>query len=337
MLLITQEVQDLIKSNAGNSVLANSSYTLLLRQKPVVIDEIVKVFHLSTSERSKLLTAQIGEGILILEDEHSELKVVASEEEHKIITTKPDELIEVKKSKILNAQEQKEVIINVDAGRGFFKKEELNEDEVKYLIDKDYIISEHVSVYGGRQLKYLLKPRQNESLQHFFLVKETENYIRKFTDKITLYETVKPDIVFEDKDKRLIAIEVETGKSKDKQKLIAKINELNKEYNDWFFVLTSVFDKKKYSNYGKCYSRVEVPDKINSYFKKLPEIVIEDKPKSLDNGYKAKILRNKPKRHTLNLPLNAHSPNEKLGYIKSKHRRKIKWKNKRKTIQKMDQ
>ena len=335
LLLITQEVVDLIRSDAGNAVLANSAYTLLLRQKPAVIDEIVKVFHLSSSERSKLLTAQIGEGILILEDEHSELKVVASEDEHKIITTKPDELTEIKKPKPV--QEQKEVLINVNAGCGFFKKEDLNEDEIRYLIDKGYVISEHVSAHCGRQLKYLLKPRHNESSQHFFLVKDIENYIKKFTDKINLYETVKPDIVFIDKDGKEIAIEVETGISRNNIRIYNKINQLKRDYDDGFIVLTSVFLKQRYSKYGKCYTRLEIPDKINSYFSKLPKKYIEKKLNTVDNGYKAKISGNKTKRPALNFPNNTNSHAQKLWGAKSKHRRKTKWKNKRKTIQKMDQ
>jgi hypothetical protein len=39
------------------------------------------------------LTAGIGEGILIMDDEHSEIKIIASPEEHVHITTNPDELL----------------------------------------------------------------------------------------------------------------------------------------------------------------------------------------------------------------------------------------------------
>ena len=51
LLLINQEVGGLLKSEAGKSVLANSAYTLLMRQKPAVIDEVCKAFHLSETER----------------------------------------------------------------------------------------------------------------------------------------------------------------------------------------------------------------------------------------------------------------------------------------------
>ncbi|PIZ80561.1 hypothetical protein COY00_00845, partial [Candidatus Pacearchaeota archaeon CG_4_10_14_0_2_um_filter_35_33] len=94
LFLINQEVEGMLESEAGKSVLANSSYTLLMRQKPAVINNIQETFFLSASEKSFLLTAGVGEGILLMDDEHSEIKIIASPEEHKIITTNPDEILE---------------------------------------------------------------------------------------------------------------------------------------------------------------------------------------------------------------------------------------------------
>ena len=54
--------------------------TFLLRQKPSIIDDVMNKFHLSSEERNYMLTAGVGEGILILENDHTELKVIASEE-----------------------------------------------------------------------------------------------------------------------------------------------------------------------------------------------------------------------------------------------------------------
>ncbi|MBI4146127.1 DUF87 domain-containing protein, partial [Candidatus Woesearchaeota archaeon] len=82
LLLITQDVADLIQSKAGRAVLANSSYTVLLKQKPAVIDNVEDVFHLSFAEREHLLTANVGEGILIMENDHQEVRIMASPEEH---------------------------------------------------------------------------------------------------------------------------------------------------------------------------------------------------------------------------------------------------------------
>lgn len=106
LLLINQEVEDLLQSQAGKSVLANSSYTLLLKQKPSVIKELVKTFDLSNYERDFLLTANIGEGILITEKDHSEIKILASPEEHEFITTNADERLE-QQNRTQSSAEQK--------------------------------------------------------------------------------------------------------------------------------------------------------------------------------------------------------------------------------------
>jgi conjugal transfer ATP-binding protein TraC len=91
LLLINQEVEDLIQSGAGKSVLANSSYTVLLKQKPAVIKELNDIFDLSEYERDFLVTANVGEGILRTEKDQTELRVLASQKEHEFITTNADE------------------------------------------------------------------------------------------------------------------------------------------------------------------------------------------------------------------------------------------------------
>ncbi len=263
LLLITQDVQDLLKSEAGNALLANSSYTILMRQKPAVIEDISKIFRLSKLERDKLLTANIGEGLLILENEHSELKVIASEEEYKIITTNPNDFIKKIKTK---RKKQKEITINLDENKGIYEKSKLTEEETSFLYEKGYKISSHIDLYGGHPRDYLIKPRFNESSDHFFMIKKIEEYIKKHTNQIYLYQTTKPDIVFISNHKK-IAIEVETGIKNDKQVIKKKAEILSKDYGkNWFFVLTDRYDKYKYEKYGKVYTRMEIPDVIDSYF-----------------------------------------------------------------------
>jgi type IV secretory pathway VirB4 component len=106
LFLINQEVEGMLESEAGRSVLANTSYTLLLRQKPAVIESIQETFHLSNTEKVNLLTANVGEGLLLMEDEHSEIKIVASESEHKQITTNADEILANKNEQSDKKQEQ---------------------------------------------------------------------------------------------------------------------------------------------------------------------------------------------------------------------------------------
>ena len=276
LFLINQEVEGMLASEAGRSVLANSSYTLLMRQKPAVINAIQETFHMSNAERTFLLTAPVGEGILIMDDEHSEIKIVASEEEHKQITTNPDEILKQnneskKQSKTEKnvalkalAQKQRSVKINVDPDKRFFRHRDLSLDEVKYLISKGYKQVKQLNILGKNEL-YLIKPRRLESEGHFFLTFEIAEYLKQFTDKVQIYESVKPDVVFEANGKRY-AIEIETGKvlSKDRKKFLNKIKNLKSEYEkNWFFVLTNRNLYDTYKKFGETYTKLSIITQLN--------------------------------------------------------------------------
>ncbi len=249
LLLINQEVEDLFNSRAGKSVLANSAYTMLLRQKPSVIRNICEAFHLSPSEREHLLTANIGEGLLIMEDEHSKIKVVSSPQEHKIITTNADELLTSTENK---PQEAKGKSIHVDLNKRFYRKKELNPDELDYLIKQGYKLISQKSIAFGKKGEYLLKPRHNETINHMFMVYDVAAFLEKKKIKLEMFTTKMPDIIFEIDGKKY-AIEVETGTvAKHIQRLGEKIKLLNSQnYEDWFFVVTDRNLVRKYRKFGK--------------------------------------------------------------------------------------
>ncbi len=294
LLLINQEVEGLFKSDAGRSVLANSAYTLLLRQKPAVIRNIQNTFNLSDVEKDRLLTAAPGEGILIMDNEHSEIRVTASQDEHQLITTKPEEIetYEVNESlknedpkieniepkvngkmkqkkkeskKVEKKSQYKKVKIRVNEFGRFYKKSDLNKDEIKFLADEGYKESSHISFNGKRQESYLLKPRHNESSEHFFLIFDIARYLKKFVSKVDIFTTSRPDIEFEVGNKKY-AIEVETGTmyQKARQELYQRVKVLNKKYGpNWFFVLTDYTFKNKYEQLGKTFLRKEVQDHLS--------------------------------------------------------------------------
>ena len=256
LLMINQEVEGLFSSPAGKSVLANSAYTMLMRQKPAVIDQICNTFNLSPSERQHLLTCSIGEGLLIMEDDHSQIKVKASDEEHEIITTNADELLKNqsknKAEKTFTNVKGKNVKIKVDADKGIYKYNQVSKDEREFLIEEGYKISEHKSIMSNKYEKYLLLPRFNEGANHFFVIKDIKAFLEKKGIKVDLFITKKPDLVFKIKD-RIYAIEVESGKKieKDKKQILNKVKELNKNYKKWFFVVLSREVVSKYRPFGE--------------------------------------------------------------------------------------
>lgn len=257
LFLINQEVEGMLESEAGKSVLANSSYTLLMRQKPAVMRNIEKTFFLSGTEKNTLLTAGVGEGLLLMDDEHSEIKIVASDEEHNLITTKPDELLQLK-----NVEEKNFKKINkIDLEQRVHSSKNLNNDDKIYLISKGFKEHSQKDIYCKKEI-FFIKPTKQESAQHMILVFELEQHLRKIMDNVQTYLTVKPDIVFATRDKKY-AIEVETGTALERNRLGEKKDYLNKNYGaNWFFVVTNRNMKKSYAKYGKTFDKRNVIDKI---------------------------------------------------------------------------
>ena len=88
---ITQDVEDFLAQDIGKAIVTNSALQLLLKQSPAAIDKVSEVFYLSQGEKQLLLAANVGEGIFFAGPHHAPIRVVASEEEHQLITTKPQE------------------------------------------------------------------------------------------------------------------------------------------------------------------------------------------------------------------------------------------------------
>jgi hypothetical protein len=255
-----------LDSKAGKSVLANSAYTVLMKQKPAVIDNICKTFHLSEGERIHLLTANIGEGLLMMEDDHTEIKVIASPAEHELITTNPDELNNQKK-KPENKIIPKEVKVRVDENKRYFRKSKLNKDEIKFLLDDGYQIQKYKSLLTNKMETFLLLPRHNESHMHLFMVHNISEFLEKNGIETELYTTKKPDIVFKIKDKRY-AIEVETGTMLSRKKALEeRTTYLDENYDEWFFVITNKNKVKDYKKLGDAVDKRYVKLRLNKLLK----------------------------------------------------------------------
>lgn len=94
---ITQDVEDFLAQDIGKAIVTNSALRLLLKQSPAAIDKVGELFYLSQGEKQLLLAANIGEGIFFAGPHHAPIRIVASEEEHKLITTRPQETLNIQK------------------------------------------------------------------------------------------------------------------------------------------------------------------------------------------------------------------------------------------------
>src|SRR3990167_7791253 len=94
---ITQDVEDFLNTDYGKAIVTNSSIQILLKQSPAAIDQVADVFYLSEGEKHLLLAADIGEGIFFAGPNHVAIRVIASQDEHYLVTTNPEEVMELQK------------------------------------------------------------------------------------------------------------------------------------------------------------------------------------------------------------------------------------------------
>ncbi len=85
LTLVTQDVGDVLSSNDGEAVITNSAVQILMKQAPQAMPRLAELFRLTRAEQVWLLNAQQGEGLLVAQGRRVPLKVVATEEEARLI------------------------------------------------------------------------------------------------------------------------------------------------------------------------------------------------------------------------------------------------------------
>ena len=96
---ITQDIADFMESTYGKPIITNSSIQTLFKQSPATIDVVKKTFNLTDEEKYLLLESEVGEGIFFAGLKHVAIKVVASYTEDQIITSSPEQLLQIEKAK----------------------------------------------------------------------------------------------------------------------------------------------------------------------------------------------------------------------------------------------
>lgn len=93
---ISQDVEDFWGQERGKEIISNSAMQVLFKQAPISIEKIGEVFNLSQGEKRLLLTGGVGQGLFFAGNIHIAMRVVASAEEHKLITTNPREILQTR-------------------------------------------------------------------------------------------------------------------------------------------------------------------------------------------------------------------------------------------------
>lgn len=94
---ITQDIDDFINSPYGKPIISNTSLQILLKQSASSVDNMAKLFYLTEGEKYLLLSSGVGQGVIFAGNTHVAIQIVASPNEHAIITTKPEEVMKRKK------------------------------------------------------------------------------------------------------------------------------------------------------------------------------------------------------------------------------------------------
>ncbi len=90
--IISQQANDFLNQDYGKAIASQSSLRILMRQDTTTIKKVAEEFHLSAFEQHYLLTCDRGEALIIADQNHVAVKVVASDEEHPLLTTDPREV-----------------------------------------------------------------------------------------------------------------------------------------------------------------------------------------------------------------------------------------------------
>ncbi len=93
--VISQQANDFLNSEYGKAIASQSSLRVLMRQDTTTIKKVAEEFNLSEYEQKFLLSCDRGEALIIADQNHVALKVVASQSEHPLITTNPAERIQL--------------------------------------------------------------------------------------------------------------------------------------------------------------------------------------------------------------------------------------------------
>ena len=90
---ISQDVEDMLSTDYGKAIVTNSSIQILLKQSTAAIDQLAEVFYLTEGEKHLLMSSDVGEGIFFAGPNHVAIRVIASAEEHQLVTTNPEEIL----------------------------------------------------------------------------------------------------------------------------------------------------------------------------------------------------------------------------------------------------
>ncbi|MFC2154386.1 VirB4 family type IV secretion system protein [Candidatus Altiarchaeota archaeon] len=264
LIMITQDVEDVLNSRAGRAVLTNTATKFILKQDSSVINDMQEKFHLNDPEVHFIKTATAGRALLLSGNSRIPVFITSSPEEHRLITTKPDELLQKEQ---IQQPEGIDLVKHFDINKRVQIKAELSDDQIQVLEERDFEEIRVSTLFGENEL-FLVRNETDETDEHFVLQELVYQEIKQYTDRVLVHHTKLPDVTLETKDGRMVAIEIEAdvGLKRSLQNMEEKMSVLQK-YDDYFFLVTNPTLIKQYrEKFGEMLTRTQVAEKIATYY-----------------------------------------------------------------------
>lgn len=264
---ITQEIEDLLRSEGGKSILNTTSTKILLRQNSSNLDLISKTLALNEKEQNYLLRAEKGNGLLITENGKFEFGVNAPPEVHKLITTDPNESKETAETPKLYAESP---IPEFSLSKGFYRLDEVSKKQALELRNNGYELHNSIFLGSKGSQNFLVKTQGNESAEHALLCWAITDELKKRGVRADLAATVEADVTATINGKK-VCFEVETGEyllSFGREKLAQKLALRASQCDKLVVVLTQRDLKWKYPKLpeAELVTRTELIESIDLLF-----------------------------------------------------------------------
>ena len=267
---ITQEIEDLTRSETGRSILNMASTKILMRQNASSIEEIDRCVKLNQTEKDYLLRCRRGYGLLISEGRRHKFFTAAPPKIHDLITTNPSEKGEMEKTKEepkkISEKPRQDWYKEFEWFEGLIQDVKFSEEQRKELAALGYEELK-TSAYGkGGPTHFHVKKSGNESAIHAFLCKLVALEAQKQGLDWEMDYTVGPDVTIMGNGKKLV-VEVETGSAEERGKQAKeKFEEVKKKYGENYVIL--IVDRalrNRYKKYGRVITRQEMGDVVGVF------------------------------------------------------------------------
>jgi hypothetical protein len=230
-----------------------------------MVENIRERFHLNDAEVEFVRRAGVGSALLLAENCRVPVYIQASPEEHRIITTKPDEMKSMVRDPT-SPEVERSLTAELDINKPFHRGSQISYEAIQTMLKVGFAEYKAENLEGGHEM-FLVKNETNEPDDHFILQQLITDEVKKYTNRVLLHYTTLPDITFETASGEIVAIEVITDPDVGTalSKIEKKMNML-KRYNSYFFVVNNP-EIAKHEELGEVLIRSRVPTKIRNFFR----------------------------------------------------------------------